>query len=79
MMRTPVIPVILMKMHAVLSLLAVGVLHICSLTRGIFTSFVHYVGFLTEVLLVPQLKTTLISEGKLALSGRKTMTFDRVK
>ena len=30
--------------------------------------------FLTNVLLVPKLKKTLISQGKLALSGRKYMT-----
>ena len=37
------------------------------------------VGFLINVLLVPQLKTTLISDGKLALSGWKIMTYNRVK
>ena len=36
-------------------------------------------GFLTNVLLVPQLKTNLISEGKLALTGWKTMTYNRVE
>ena len=37
------------------------------------------VGFLTNVLLVHRLKTSLISEGKLALSGWKTLTYNRVK
>ena len=37
------------------------------------------VGFLSNVLLVPKLKTNLISEGKLALSGWKTMTYNHVK
>ena len=36
-------------------------------------------GFLTNSLGVPQLKTNLISKGKLALSGWKTLTCDRVK
>ena len=37
------------------------------------------VGFPTIVLLVPQFKTNLISEGKLALSEWKIMTYNRVK
>ena len=37
------------------------------------------VGFQTNILLVPQLKTNLISEGKLALSGWETMAYNRVK
>ena len=36
-------------------------------------------GILSNVLLIPQHKTTLISEGKPALSGWKTMTYNRVK
>ena len=35
-------------------------------------------GILTNVLLVPQHKKNLISEGKPALPGWKTFTFDRV-
>ena len=37
------------------------------------------VDFLTDVLLVPQLKKNLNSEGKLTLSGWRIVTFDRVK
>ena len=37
------------------------------------------VGSLTNALLVPQLKTNLIYEGKLTLSGWKIMMYNRVK
>ena len=51
----------------------------CTNRQLVGVSGVRDVGFLTNVLLVPQLKTNLISEGILALSGWKTMTFNRVE
>ena len=51
----------------------------CANGQLVAASGVGDVGFLTDVLLVPQLKTNLISEGKLALYGWKIMTYNRVK
>ena len=51
----------------------------CANGQLVGASGVGDVGFLKNVLLVPQLKTNLISEGKLALSGWKIMTYNRVK
>ena len=55
-----------------------GVQVSCANGQLIEASGVGDAGFLTDALLVPQLKENLISEGKLALSGWKTMTFDCV-
>ena len=52
---------------------------LCQCTLLVEASGVGDVGFLTNALLVPQLKTNFISEGELALSGWKTMTFNSVK
>ena len=81
-MSIPVMRVIVLIINAkllLLLLMTVSVVHICSLTgecSAIFAprlvvaaSGVGDVGFLTNVLLAPQLKTNLILEGKLALSG----------
>ena len=82
-------------MHAKLSLLTIhmfsdwrvfhkfrtktGVQVRCANSQLVGASGVGDVGFLINVLLVPQLKTNLISEGKLALSEWKAMTYNRVK
>ena len=51
----------------------------CANGKVVAASGVGDVGFLRDVLIVPQQKTNLISEGKLALSGWKIMTYNRVK
>ena len=51
----------------------------CANGQLVGSSGVGDVGFLKNVLLVPQLKANLISEGKLALPGWEIMTYNRVK